>query len=400
MPKVNSNILSWARETAGLSTEEAAMKIGLYGTKKMNAVDRLLSLEDGTNNPTRPMLVKMAKQYRRPLLTFYMSTPPLPGDRGQDFRTLPADYFVADDIYLYTLIRDVRARQSMIRSVMEDDDDAEMLPFVGSAKMADGVSTVLDAIRKIIQIDLSEFRNQPTTGSAFALLRSKVEAAGVFVLLISNLGSHHSSISLETFRGFSLADEIASFVVINDQDSRSAWSFTLIHELTHVWLGQSGVSGTVYEKKIERFCNDVASEFLLPSQELALLDVDNTTDFEQVEGRISEFSRSRKLSRSMVAYKIFLKKNISEDMWKRLCITYRKSWLVREEQRRLRARDSRGPDYYIVRRHRVGGALIALVRRMMAAGSLTTLKAGKVLGVKAKNVQKLVGTQGLRAARR
>jgi hypothetical protein len=40
------------------------------------------------------------------------------------------------------------------------------------------------------------------------------------------------------------------------------------------------------------------------------------------------------------------------------------------------------PDYYVVRRHRVGQGLLALVDRMVAGGALTTTKAGKVLGVK------------------
>ncbi|GAG59249.1 unnamed protein product, partial [marine sediment metagenome] len=48
-----------------------------------------------------------------------------------------------------------------------------------------------------------------------------------------------------------------------------------------------------------------------------------------------------------------------------------------------------GPTYYFTRRHRIGKALLELVSSMMRAGAITTSKAGKVLGVKAKNVQNL-----------
>lgn len=67
-----------------------------------------------------------------------------------------------------------------------------------------------------------------------------------------------------------------------------------------------------------------------------------------------------------------------------------------KEKRRLKARNSKkkGPDYYTVHQYRVGRALIVLVHRMMVSGALTTSKAGKVLGVKAKNVMTLVDTQG------
>ena len=75
----------------------------------------------------------------------------------------------------------------------------------------------------------------------------------------------------------------------------------------------------------------------------------------------------------------------------RLGTAFREQWLrARAERReRIREQDS-GPSYYVLRRHRVGRALIDLVRRMVAGGALTTSKAGKVLGVKPRNVQALI----------
>ena len=85
MPNVNPEILRWARETAGLTLEDAVQKLKISKARGVPALDRLAALEAGEEAPTRPMLVKMAKQYRRPLLTFYMSAPPRKADRGQDF---------------------------------------------------------------------------------------------------------------------------------------------------------------------------------------------------------------------------------------------------------------------------------------------------------------------------
>lgn len=398
MPKVNGEILVWARETAGLEREEAVKKLGIREARGVPAVDRLARLEAGDDAPTRPMLVKMAKQYRRPLLTFYMSAPPRKGDRGQDFRTLPEGHPTAADVLLDVLIRDVRARQSMVRAVLEDEDEAEPLPFVGSVKMFDGVPNVLASIRKTLRVDLAEFRAQAYPEDAFSLLRASAEAQGVFVLLIGNLGSHHTTIDLETFRGFTLAEEVAPFVVINDQDARPAWSFTLLHELTHLWLGQTGVSGVIAEGAIERFCNDVAGEFLLPEDELGQLRVHDATDFDTAQARISEFAGERNLSRSMVAYKLYRAGIIERATWYGLDTAFREQWFQARAERRERARDERerdekhGPNYYVVRRHRVGTALIDLVRRLMAGRALTTSKAGKVLGVKPKNVHALINT--------
>src|SRR3546814_17037769 len=68
-----------------------------------------------------------------------------------------------------------------------------------------------------------------------------------------------SSDLIDAFRGFALADPIAPFVVINDRDAKTAWSFTLLHEVAHLWIGATGVSGGHFEGSTEQFCNDVAS---------------------------------------------------------------------------------------------------------------------------------------------
>ena len=123
MPKVNPDILKWARESAGLSLEEAASKLNLNAAYGKTAIERLLDLEEGNTDPTRNMLVRMSKKYHRPLLTFYLSEPPLRGDRGQDFRLLPTDQPPINEGLLDALIRDVIARQSLVRASIIDEEE-------------------------------------------------------------------------------------------------------------------------------------------------------------------------------------------------------------------------------------------------------------------------------------
>ncbi len=395
MPKVNPDILLWARETAGLSLDEAAKKLKINASKDMSAADRLTALEVGEKEPSRPMLLKMAKQYRRPLLTFYMSEPPRKGNRGQDFRTLPDGYTDSDDALLDALIRDVQARQSMVRAIMEDEEEAQPLSFVDSMSVSDGVPAVLASIKDVLQITVDELRTQSSPAEAFALLRARVEEAGIFVLLIGNLGSHHTAIDLEIFRGFALADKVAPFIIINDQDAHSAWSFTLLHELVHLWLGQTGVSGARAELAIEQFCNDVAGEFLLPEEELAALRIDDT-DTEASLKVISDFAKERNVSSSMVTYKLFRKNMIDYSTWELFSRILRQWWVNNRHKQRQKSRDREGggPDYFVVRRHRVGTTLINFIGRTMAAGLITTSKAAKVLGVKSSKVQTLIDVGG------
>ena len=388
---VNPEILKWARENAGLTLEEAARKLKINKAYGMEPVQRMMALEDGTNQPSRTNLLNMAKQYHRPLITFYLEFPPEKGDRGEDFRRLPDNYTQADDALVDALLRDVRARQDIVKAVLADEDELEPIPFVGAATIEEGIDHSVNLIRSHINFDLKKFRAQDSFDNAFNYLRSCAESAGVFVLLIGNLGSSHTKIASEIFRGFAIADSIVPFVIINDQDSKAAWSFTLLHELAHLCLGQTGISGDIPETKLEQFCNDVAGSILLSNDDLHSLDITDQTDLSDAVDQINEFASTINVSRPMVAYKIFRNGKISYETWNKLRIEFRKQWLqhVAEKRKKNREKDS-GPDYYTVRKHRMGLALVTLVSRMVSSGAMTDTKAGKVLGVKPKNVHQLV----------
>ncbi len=391
MPRVNPEILRWARETAGLDLEEAAGKIALGTARGVDGAQRLASLEAGEGTPTRPLLLKMAKQYRRPLLAFYLSAPPRKGNRGQDFRTLPDGSTVEDEAALDALLRDFLARQALVRAALEDEEERSPLSWVGSASAEAGVHSLVQQIREALKIDLATFRAAQTAEDAFKLLRDNVEDTGVYVVLASNLGSHHTTLGTDVFRGLAIADLLAPLVVVNDQDSRTAWSFTLLHELAHLWLGFTGVSGGTFDRDVERFCNEVASEFLLPADELQEFLFGRGTTEAHLEEAISSFASARKISRSMVAYRLYLKQTISEDQWRSVTQSFRQQWLGGLEWRRMTARETTGgPSYYVVRRHRLGRALLNTIARLLSSGTITTVKAGQVLGVKPNNVQALM----------
>ena len=393
MPGISPEIMVWARETAGLTRQEAARKLGFRESSKSTAADKLAAIECGEKEPSRPQLVKMTNQYHRPLLTFYLSKPPAQGARGADFRALPEGDSRSDDALLDALIRDIRARQSMVRAVLEDEDEAIPLPFVGAHQISDGRAAVLEALRELLGVDSRVYRAQPTASAAFELLRRNAEESGIYVLLKGDLGNHVTAIDVRVFRGFSIADEVAPFVVINDQDARTAWSFTLLHETVHLLLGQTGVSGSYAESEVERFCNDVAGDFLLPTDEMDELNrlVGDSGGISIVSERISTFASKVKVSRTMVAYKAYRSFLINQETFSQLSNNYREEWRAERERTRAQAHEhSGGPNYYAIRRHRLDGRTLNLVHRMTAADALSTSKAARILGVKPRQVQPLL----------
>ena len=295
----------------------------------MAAVDRLAALERGDDEPTRPVLVRMARHYRRPLLAFYLSAPPRRADSGADFRTLTGPRSSETDALVDALVRDVRSRQQMVRAALEAEDEAEPLPLVGvltrsgdAAPATGSPDGMLDrqprsALRGLQQLavqhlsqmlghdlDAARYHEQPTATQAFKLLRSQAENAGVFVLLKGNLGSHHTALPVEVFRGFAIADDVAPF---------------------------------------------------------------------------------------MVAYRLLRAGRIDQRTFERLYSDFGEHWQQQRDRRRAQARGSDGgPDYYVVRRQRVGQALLGFARRMLESGALSTTRAARILGVKPAQVGRML----------
>ncbi len=338
----------------------------------------------------------MAKQYRRPLVAFYLAGPPRKGDRGQDFRTLPEGHNTANEVLLDALLRDVHARQALLRAALDDEDPRRPLPFIGSMDIRQGVPAALNALDIALRKPIQAYRATSSAEVAFQLMRQRVEDLSVFVVLLGNLGSHHTALNLETFRGLAIADPVAPFVVINDQDSRAAWSFSLIHELTHLFLGQTGISGGSATRGTEQFCNDVAAEFLMPIAELTRAFLQEAPTPDTLEDWISELATETNVSRTMLAYRLYSRRLITQGQWNVLREQYRNQWLASRDRHREAAREREGgPNFYVVRRQRLGGHLLATTNRLLAAGTLTTAKTARVLGVKPTQVGPLLGMKGL-----
>jgi Zn-dependent peptidase ImmA (M78 family) len=395
---LNPQIFTWARDTAGLSVDEAAQALGFKDAEKRTATERLRALETGQEEPSNSVLRKMSRAYHRSLLVFYLSEPPRIGDRGQDFRRIPGADAPEYDPTLDALIRDVRGRQRISRDLLEQTESPK-IDFVASATTDVPPHELARRITTNLDFALEDFRQQTSVQGAFGYLREKVEKSGAFVLLIGNLGSYHTNIRSSVFRGYAIADPIAPFIVINDQDAPVAWAFTTLHELTHLWLGATGVSGGVPNTRLESYCNSVAGEILLPAPEIAELEFLRRASLAQAIESISQFARIRRISRPMVAYKLLRTNIISDARWRELDKHYEDEWAASQTRAVAKEKNEGGPSYYVLKRHRIGPALLDLARNSIAEGILSHTKAGQLLGVKARNVDPVIYPSGTRGGR-
>jgi Zn-dependent peptidase ImmA (M78 family) len=98
---------------------------------------------------------------------------------------------------------------------------------------------------------------------------AQADTAGLMIMVSGIVGGNtRRKLDHHEFRGFTLSDERAPLVFINGSDTKSAQMFTLAHELAHIWLGKTGLSDlapvSVPTNDIEKWCNSVAAEILVP----------------------------------------------------------------------------------------------------------------------------------------
>lgn len=399
---INPAILSWARESAALSIEEAAKKIGLKDSTKSTAGEKLLAFENGSNWPTLAQLKKIADAYYRPLGVFYRNQVPIKSDYGTDFRTFSGRKATdRENALLDALLRKVHVQQSMVKDILEDDEETIILNFVASMSSEDSAFDIAQKIRELIELkENSDFSNFKNSNDVFAHLRNKIEELGVFVIIARNLGNYHTDFETHVFRGFALADNIAPFIVINDYDARAARSFTLIHELAHIILGTTGISNSPtfensnnYNDLIERKCNDAASEVLFPQIKLneELRQAQSCKSIEEILLVADALAQKYNVSTSLITYRLYRVNFINHSQYKEVNKSLRDRWNSNRENLKRKNRESEGgPDFYKVRGNQLGKSLVQLIAYTLRSGELTYTKAASALGVKPYMVEKLV----------
>ncbi|MAQ19267.1 MAG: DNA-binding protein [Sandaracinus sp.] len=226
----------------------------------------------GEAQPTLKQLEKFAKATHTPVGYFFLPEPPSEEVPIADLRTV-ADHSVArpsadllDTIYL------CERRQAWYREHLRYEDPQRTLNWVRSVTTADDPMTVAAGIRRALDFQMSERRSFRTWTEALRTLIERTEDLGVLVMINGVVGNNtHRALDVDEFRGFALADEVAPLVFVNGKDSKSAQMFTLVHEVAHLWLGSSALSDlplTDSPHEVERWCNQVAAEVLVPGESL------------------------------------------------------------------------------------------------------------------------------------
>ena len=267
--EITPEVLIWARESAGLSLEEARKNLNLKRVPHATLND----WEAGRAKPTYQQLEKLAyKVYKRPLALFFLPEPPPEEDLRKSFRSLPGEWVQELPSRIHFLVRKAQLLQLNLFDLHDGRNPAERrlfdeFPIKPERLQLEGI--VL-RVREFLGVSPKQQSQWDSEEAALKKWRDLLEQFGIWIF--------KDSFKEDNYCGFCLHDKEFPVIYLNNNMPKVRQIFTLFHELGHLLCSLGGIEMRQEkdlveglppaEKKIEIFCNAFAGEFLVPKSSL------------------------------------------------------------------------------------------------------------------------------------
>ena len=374
---VNPDVLRWARETAGLSVEDVAGKLG----RKTIDAETVSAWEAGNGSPSYPQLETLAHViYRRPLAVFFFPVVPHEETPQTEFRTLPDAVIDALPPGIVKLYRKAKLFQLYLEDLYEGRKPIE-LSLLDRFELDERshLTSVAEAIRQALGITVEEQREWRSADTAFKRWREALEASGTFVF--------KDAFRNDDYSGFCLYSTNYPLIYVNNSMPASRQVFTLFHELGHLLYHSGGVdfrsreavrSFQGYYRDVEVGCNRFANDVLVPQQ------VFDSLDPTVSETRFQELADYFSVSREVILRNYLDRRLVSPAYYEQMAA----KWA--DEARGKRG--TPGGDYYRNLRTYLGERYVDLVYTQYHRNKITLENVAEYLNVKAKNLPTLERT--------
>lgn len=296
--QVRPQLLLWARDRSQLPSE--------FFDKNFPQFDDWVA---GRKNPTLKQLETFAQRTHTPIGYLFLAAPPSEELAISDFRTLSDEEIANPSPDLLETIGICERRQDWYRDyALRNGFDP--VRFVGSVSQDANVTETARAMHRALDLDEAWQRTERSWADTLKTLRETAEDAGLLVMISGIVGSNtHRVLDTDEFRGFALSDPFAPLVFVNGSDTKSAQIFTLVHEVAHIFAGQSGVDNIDLGARngspgvaVERWCNQVAAEFLMPRAQLGIIRVSTP---EMLTPQLEDLAREYRVSTLVVLRRLF-----------------------------------------------------------------------------------------------
>lgn len=378
---ITPNVLRWARESARMSEEIAASKVAV-------PVEKLNEWENGTSFPTIRQAQTLAKAYKRPFALFFLPEIPRDFQPLQDYRIPGSKPLSTASIFI---IREIQQKQAWISDVDQENNE-EKLPFVGRFSLKDNPVLVANDILKTLGISPASYKFENP-------IREWIDAAESNGVFISRTSFIHSRLKLnsEEIQGFAIADAFAPFIFVNSDDWNAPQLFTLVHELAHIWIAETGISNDIEPKiknsgkhhPIELYCNEVAANALIPEDIIRNLSSTTFNNSKEVYLAAKVFGISsfaflvRALNLALITPAVYQKLKHQAD------IDYH-DFLEREAEKKAKQKEKPGgPNYFLLQLNRNSRLFTQTVLDAFRGGYIEPTQASNLLNVQVNKFSKL-----------
>lgn len=380
---ITPNVLKWARESARMTEETAAAKVSV-------PIDKLKDWEAGTSQPTIRQAQTLAKAYKRPFALFFLPDIPRDFQPLQDFRKSESKALTTSSIFI---IREIQQKQAWISDVNSENNE-EKLSFVGRF-------TIDNNPQKVAQDILSTLKINPASYKSENPIKEWIDAAETNGIFISRTSFIHTRLKLdsEELQGFAIADPYAPFVFINSDNWNAPQLFTLVHELAHIWIAETGISNEVEPElkqkdklhPVELFCNEVAANALMPIEIVLSFDTASFQSSKEVfkaarQLGVSSFALLvRALNLGIISTSAYqkLKREADIDF-----AEYLKKEAIKKAKLRKKEKPG-GPNYYLLQSNRNSRLFTQTVLDAFRGGFIEPTLASNLLNVQINKFQKL-----------
>ena len=374
-------VLRWARERTSLSPEELAGKLDVSpGT---------VAEWESTGKISFAQIDRLAARTYTPLGFLFLSKPPEEKLPMADFRTRSGSAPGRPSPNLLDTAYHMQERQSWMRDELIEWG-ADPIDGMGAYNIDADPIEVAVAMRDMLKVEEGWAEVKATLTDALRHLRDCGEAAGILVVFNGIVGNDtHRKLNPDEFQGFALFDEYAPLVFVNAADFKAAQIFTLAHELAHLLIGESGLSGfsdlKPGEHRVEKFCDEVAAEFLVPQQKL----INFWAKAQSRDDPYQAIARHFKVSAIVAARRAVDIGLADSSAFAQVFSAYKNS-----EAQQL-SRQKSGGDFWNLPKWRVGKEFASAVVRATREGRLPYREAYSLVGLGGESFDKLVEKMGI-----
>lgn len=277
---------------------------------KMDKLKRWLDPEDELL-PTINQAKDLANCLHIPFAALYMNPEAIPLTEIPSVKNLRTlfDGHISDNSALNIAMIDLLLERAYLKSLQEELGVVESERFCPVVPSTNDPVVWATAIRNYLELEIEKQYKCQSTRQFYLYLREQVEKKGVFVHCFTD-------VPLDDVRGFAIYDSETPIIGINEEDHTPAKSFSIIHELVHLYKRESSMCNVMFNHfamhNEEIFCNAVAGEVLVPQKALEIVLRNGhyyaPYDVKDIEKIAKKFS----VSRDVIIRRLFDTKMIDE----------------------------------------------------------------------------------------